>query len=634
MIVRDEAEVIESCLRSVVHLVDSWVIADTGSTDATREKVRAVLGDVPGELHDSLWVDFAHSRTEVMQKAKGRADYLLLIDADMTLHQQAPLPQLDADAYLLRATGGGDGEALRLVGGNRRWWFEGAAHDYIASAEPFSRVVLEELRCEHHADPSTRPRRLMRDADLLERELARDPGNARSTFYLAQTYRELGHADLALDYYRKRVAMGGSDEEVFYARLQEGLLQAADDADAAIPILLDAWQRRPSRAEPLFELARLCRERGDLVAAQMFANRGLEVPYPPDSLFVDHGVYRWGLLLQRAIAAAGIGQRAQALEDLRAIRGQSGLPERVAGFVQERLAELDAKSDLPGRRRADHEDERLSSLVSSARLGEVRLDVEPKWPVRNPSIANEGSGFRMIVPTAEAGLFPTVNYLVSLDGDLMATAIEPITAHPGGPPEAYEDWRPIEIGEKWYATAKSHLRGPVLLAFDDASVVETRQLFPPDPSISRGSFAPLEIDGGLHLLCCFASTIVASVDPATGATELLSWRDAPQLAGTFRVGSQGLAVEEGHLFVVHEVDGDSQQALAHHRFVLLDRDLRLAACSPRFKFTSAPWELCSGIARRNGEIVLSFGVADVAAGIAVVPAEEVLSLLDPSELHS
>jgi glycosyltransferase involved in cell wall biosynthesis len=100
MIVKDEAGVIERCLRSVLGLIDRWVICDTGSTDGTQELVRSSLEEIDGDLHQRPWVDFGHNRTEVMELARGTADYLLLLDADMTVtYDEAGLHDLAADSY-------------------------------------------------------------------------------------------------------------------------------------------------------------------------------------------------------------------------------------------------------------------------------------------------------------------------------------------------------------------------------------------------------------------------------------------------------------------------------------------------------------------------------------------------------
>src|SRR6201996_5096910 len=92
MIVRDESAVIERLLGSVHDLLDTWLICDTGSVDCTQALIERSLADIPGELHERPWVDFGHNRTELMRLAHGRADYLLLLDADMTVTQTTPLP--------------------------------------------------------------------------------------------------------------------------------------------------------------------------------------------------------------------------------------------------------------------------------------------------------------------------------------------------------------------------------------------------------------------------------------------------------------------------------------------------------------------------------------------------------------
>src|SRR5262245_40841050 len=96
MIVKDEAHVIRRCLDSVRPLIDSWVIVDTGSTDGTQDIIRTHFADLPGELFERPWKDFAHNRTEALELARGRAGYVLVMDADdrVTLPKDFALPAL------------------------------------------------------------------------------------------------------------------------------------------------------------------------------------------------------------------------------------------------------------------------------------------------------------------------------------------------------------------------------------------------------------------------------------------------------------------------------------------------------------------------------------------------------------
>ncbi|WP_327424095.1 glycosyltransferase [Streptomyces sp. NBC_01527] len=128
MIVKNEAHVIGRCLASVRDLIDTWVISDTGSSDGTQQLIRAALDGIPGELHEEPWVDFGRNRTLNIRHAHAKADYLLLLDADLVIRRQGPLPRLTADSYLLRHEGATECRVRRLVRGDIAWRYEGVTH--------------------------------------------------------------------------------------------------------------------------------------------------------------------------------------------------------------------------------------------------------------------------------------------------------------------------------------------------------------------------------------------------------------------------------------------------------------------------------------------------------------------------
>ena len=87
MIVKNEAEIIERCLTSIVKHIDYWVIVDTGSTDGTQHIIKDFMKEhkIPGELIERPWVNFSHNRSEALELAENKADYIFLCDADMAL---------------------------------------------------------------------------------------------------------------------------------------------------------------------------------------------------------------------------------------------------------------------------------------------------------------------------------------------------------------------------------------------------------------------------------------------------------------------------------------------------------------------------------------------------------------------
>ncbi len=650
MIVRNEAPILERCIESVRGLIDAWVVCDTGSTDETREVVREQLDGIPGALHDIPWTDFGSARSELMTHARGAADYLLLIDADMTIRQTGALPQLRADAYLLRESGALDYGVARLVRGDRDWWYVGSTHEYIATNGHFRQDELDVLVVDHHADGASRPHKLKRDIGLLKRDLARDPDNARAVFYLAQSFRELGEHDRAIEYYRRRVDMRGWDEEVFYANLQEGILKAEKQSDWGVPTLLEAWQRRPTRAEPLYELARLYRGRREGALAHLFAERGLQIPYPDDTLFIHRWVYEWGLLLERALASVELGRPDEATADLEQLASTPDLPAHVQDFVQRALDSapgLSGNGPPPGANPP-----RLAAIAPSTRIGEIKIDVKPAWPCFNPSIAADGDGFRMIVRTANYqiergvlhadGILLNVNYLLELDRDLRVTAIEPIADRSRGlrrfpsQVQGYEDCRLIEHDGRWYASATvcdlnaAERREIALLELDGADIVSVTRLPGPERGRHEKNWMPFVHGGALSFLYTSGPTVVLEWDGATRSLAEVSRRNGPPGADEYRGSSQGVPIDDGYLFVVHEVTRHGPKLQYVHRFVQVDDALGIVATSVPFTFISDRVEFCAGLARREDELVLSFGISDAAAGLAVVELADVLALLRPA----
>jgi glycosyltransferase involved in cell wall biosynthesis len=278
MIVRDEAANAEGLAGSVRDLIDRWVICDTGSDDATPEVFQEALDPIPGELHRCEWRNFRDNRTELMELARGRADYLLLLDADMRPRFPNPLPALTADVYHGRILGSLDYTLPILVRGDRPWRYEGVAHSYLACDEPYSETVLPGLEIQDGSH--TTVEKLRRDLETLSAEHARNPLDARTAFYLAQTYSDLDMIPEAIQAYRVRAHLDGWDEETYVARQRLGALLCEHVSfSKGARELLAAWEMRPGRAEALRALANVADNVAD------------KIPYPADRLFVRRAAY-------------------------------------------------------------------------------------------------------------------------------------------------------------------------------------------------------------------------------------------------------------------------------------------------------------------------------------------------------
>lgn len=83
-IVKDEAENIREMIESCLPIVDYVVIADTGSTDRTREEARETIrrSNVSGAVSSIPFIDFSQARNQALDLVTKDIDWVLMLDAD------------------------------------------------------------------------------------------------------------------------------------------------------------------------------------------------------------------------------------------------------------------------------------------------------------------------------------------------------------------------------------------------------------------------------------------------------------------------------------------------------------------------------------------------------------------------
>jgi len=344
MIVKDEAHVIERCLRSVLPLIDKWIISDTGSSDGTQDVIRSVMAGKPGTLIERRWRNFADNRNDSLELAQAVADYVLFIDADETLVLSEPLDKsaLSHDGYYLTCDYGGTSYArLALVSSQLQWTWKGVLHEFLESNRPSNCGSLDNprIRIAHEGARSRDPDTYIKDAVVLEEALALEPDNARYVFYLAQTYKDAGKLAKAREVYQRRVAMGGFEEELWYAKYQLAVLAERLELSPAevSRAYLEAYEARPTRCEPLVALARYHRFRSEFNLGVLYARQACRIPQPADFLFVEASCYVWQALDELSVSAYYAGPTDEGIAATRALLLKPDLPEDIRPRVTDNL---------------------------------------------------------------------------------------------------------------------------------------------------------------------------------------------------------------------------------------------------------------------------------------------------------
>lgn len=353
MIVKNESDVITRCLESTLPIIDYWIICDTGSTDGTQQIIKDFMTkhNVPGELHERPWVNFAHNRNEAMHLAKGKGDYLMFIDADEYLEydDDFTLSNLDKDYYYFTLTWpGSHWKKISLINNHQDWEWVGVLHEVISPPATRTFGTIENMRNIYTVDGARAkdPKKFEKDAEILEAALKDDPNNTRYLFYLARSYANADNKLKALELYKKRATLGcDNDVEAYYSSLQMGLLQ--EELNMPSEEVISSFKMANSfcrmRAEPYYHLARYYRAIGDNQKSYLVAQIGQTLPLPKDSFFIDEWIYTYGMLMELSVSSYWVGKYKECQEASLAMLKISDLPESYRECAEANLGFANSK---------------------------------------------------------------------------------------------------------------------------------------------------------------------------------------------------------------------------------------------------------------------------------------------------
>lgn len=369
MIVKNECKVIVRALQSVRSIIDYWVICDTGSTDDTPAIVLNTLFDIPGELHRVEWINFGENRTQVLQLARGKADYNLVMDADMVVNVCGDFKsRLTADYYNIRYQGDLDYSQPMLLANSHSWKYVGVTHEYPHAPTACIGSDLNNVTLTHFADGGMRFDKFERDIKLLTTALETEPENPRTVFYLAQSYKDIDDYQNALSWYRRRVELDGWEEERWYAMYQCARMQENLDEtwDLVLESYLKAFEFRPQRLESIYAIVKHYREEEAFALGYLYSSLiSFALIYPQnDHLFIERPVYDYLLLLEHGVCAYSTGRPAEAITAFNKVLDQEELPDWVSDSAK-RGRKMSVEALFPGREIGDAElnHNRLKVLV-------------------------------------------------------------------------------------------------------------------------------------------------------------------------------------------------------------------------------------------------------------------------------
>jgi len=269
MIVKNESKIIARLFDSVVEIIDSYCICDTGSTDNTAELIKTYFQSkqIPGRVVIEPFKNFEHNRTFALRACENNPeiDFILLMDADMVLVKG---PEFDlhrfkqqlnkADVFhLFQGSERFSYKNVRIVKNNMNIKYWGVTHEVINTPDgtKYDQFDRNMLFIEDIGDGGAKADKFERDIRLLTQGLVENPNNGRYIFYLANSYRDHGNNEKAIEMYKKRIEIGGWFDEVWHSYFSIGrCYKSLGNMDSAIAYWMLAYDYFPKRLENLYEI--------------------------------------------------------------------------------------------------------------------------------------------------------------------------------------------------------------------------------------------------------------------------------------------------------------------------------------------------------------------------------------------
>jgi len=315
MIVKNESRIIERLLQSVLPIIDCYCICDTGSTDNTEEIITTFFekNNIPGKIIKEPFKNFEYNRTFALKSCLGMCDYILLLDADMILQigNFKKKNLIDYDAYhILQGNEQFYYQNMRIVKNNELLNYSGVTHEYINIPSFFksSQFNKDELFILDIGDGGAKSDKYERDIKLLLQgiedveKLPNKPNYDRYHFYLANSYSDCGNYENAIEYYKKRIELGGWHEEIWYSYYRIGLCyKKMNKIGDAIYYWILGYDFYPNRIENIYEIVNHYRHISKHKLANMYYQIGKQILNKTNEseknshLFLHNDIYTYKL---------------------------------------------------------------------------------------------------------------------------------------------------------------------------------------------------------------------------------------------------------------------------------------------------------------------------------------------------
>ena len=638
MIVKNESKIIRRLMESVSSIIDCYCICDTGSTDDTIQIINTFFSqkNIPGKVVTEPFKNFAHNRSLALQACNGMSDYALLLDADMILeiNKFDKRKLAEADSFcLLQGNDDFYYQNMRIVRNNGLYKYTGVTHEYISTPSGNHNVNIgrDELFIRDIGDGGSKSDKFERDIRLLLEGLKEEPGNVRYHFYLANSYKDSGKFDKAIEYYHKRIALGDWEQEIWYSYYNIGnIYEAQGKMPDAIIYWLKAYNHNPLRLENIHKMVQHYRIIGECKTAKMFYDIAVNVlkqNIQKDTyLFLANDVYTYKFAYEYSIIACYLGIKNINDAVVTIFNNSSD-----SNIITNTFSNMKFYKDI---------------LVPRQVINYTFVDTRP---IKDKNVPFYSSSGCILQKTDKSGYLMNlraVNYWINTNGGYMNCDEYIMTNNKylelnNKLEVTYEKMFDMKFEERRYLGIEDirifknntddkliylgtsqHLNGKIGMLMGDYDIntnqIETTELkcsF--NESWCEKNWVYVNYKGENHVIYKWCPLDICKINTQTNMIDLVeSKKKMPKIFEHVRGSTCGFEYKNEFWFMVHLVAYDTPRNY-YHMFAVFDSDMNFSRHSAPFKFEGENIEYTLGIVVEDDRVLVSYSTWDRTSKLAI-----------------
>jgi len=664
MIVKNESKIITRLFDSVTPIIDSYCICDTGSTDNTIQLIIDYFKNkgISGKVVSEPFKNFCHNRNFALKSCIGMSDYVLLLDADMILEIKKFNKSILSKADSFHILQGNDSffyQNMRIVKNNGLYSYCGVTHEYINTPSGNTTVSIEKqvLFIRDIGDGGSKNDKFERDIKLLLDGIKEEPNNERYYFYLANSYHDSGRFGEAINVYKKRIELGGWQEEIWYSYYRIGLcFKNIDKMDDAIKYWTEGFDFYSQRLEGLYEIIKHYRIISKHKLANLFyqqAKQILDLKLDRNSyLFLQDDIYTSKLYYEYTVFAAYVD---------------------IKNINDEVIKVLNNSFD----------DNEVNNMLSNMKFykdnliqkNKIVIDDEIISVINNENTRLKSSSSCLIPSQNNDGYFMNVryvNYLIDDNGSYLNCDKHIITVNKFVELDKdfkikTEKWMELKFDNRMYIGIEdvrifndietnsllfigtgfhqNHKIGIVNGNYDiNSGKLNEREIVPDFAnSDCEKNWVFVDYNGSSHIIYNWYPLKICKMNNDKNILSLVKTNDMPKIFSRIRGSTNGFKyskkidtnnngnitidiIEEEIWFITHLVSYETPRHY-YHLIVVFDINMNLLRYSAPFKFEGDPIEYCLSIVVNDDHVLINYSTWDRTTRIGVYDKKYIDSIV-------